>query len=124
MDRGVWWATVHSVARVIHNLVILKYIYMFYESLCHLIKSQCLKDIKLWLYLITEKNYLTVLIYTFIGLPWWLSWQRICLQCRRPGFNLWAWGDPWKRERLPTPVFWSGKFHGLHRVHGVTKNRT
>ena len=20
---------------------------------------------------------------------------------------------PWKRERLPTPVFWPGKFHGL-----------
>ena len=20
------------------------------------------------------------------GLPWWLRWKRICLQCRRPGF--------------------------------------
>ena len=20
-------------------------------------------------------------------LPWWLSWERICLHCRRPGFN-------------------------------------
>ena len=24
------------------------------------------------------------------GLPWWLSWQRIRLQCRRPGFYPWV----------------------------------
>ena len=24
------------------------------------------------------------------GLPFWLSWQRICLQCGRPGFNSWV----------------------------------
>ena len=22
--------------------------------------------------------------------------------------------DPWRRERLPTPVFWPGEFHGLY----------
>ena len=21
---------------------------------------------------------------------------------------------PWRRERLPTPVFWPGEFHGLY----------
>ena len=31
---------------------------------------------------------------------------------------------PWKRERLPTPVFWPGEFHGLYIVHGVAKSRT
>ena len=27
-----------------------------------------------------------------------------------------GWEDPWagRRERLCTPVFWSGEFHGLH----------
>ena len=25
---------------------------------------------------------------------------------------------PWRRERLPTPVFWSGEFHGLHSPWG------
>ena len=25
---------------------------------------------------------------------------------------------PWKRERLPTPVFWSGEFHGLYSPWG------
>ena len=31
---------------------------------------------------------------------------------------------PWRRERLPTPVFWPGEFHGLYIVHGVAKSRT
>ena len=30
---------------------------------------------------------------------------------------------PWRRERLPTPVFWPGEFHGLYTVHGVAKSR-
>ena len=48
-----------------------------------------------------------------LGLLLWLSWQRICLQCRRPGFDLWVGKIPWRRERLPTPGFWPGEFHGL-----------
>ena len=31
---------------------------------------------------------------------------------------------PWRRERLPTPVFWPRELHGLCIVHGVAKNRT
>ena len=26
--------------------------------------------------------------------------------------------DPWRRERLPTPVFWPGEFHGLYSPCG------
>ena len=26
-----------------------------------------------------------------------------------------GWDDPRRRERLPTPVFWPGEFHGLYR---------
>ena len=44
----------------------------------------------------------------------WLSWYRICLQCGRPGFDPWVGKIPWRRERLPTLVFWPGEFHGLH----------
>ena len=36
------------------------------------------------------------------------------LQCRTPGFDPWVGKIPWRRERLPTPVFWPGDFHGLY----------
>ena len=51
----------------------------------------------------------------------WLSWQRICLQCRKPGFNPWIRRIPWRRERLPTPVLWPGEFHGLYIPWGHKK---
>ena len=30
------------------------------------------------------------------------------------GFNPWVGKIPWRRERLPTSVFWPGEFHGLY----------
>ena len=30
------------------------------------------------------------------------------------GFDPWVGKIPWRRERLPTPVFWPGEFHGLY----------
>ena len=39
------------------------------------------------------------------ALPLWLSWERICLQCGRPGFDPWVGKISWRRERLPTPEF-------------------
>ena len=35
------------------------------------------------------------------GLPWWLRWWRICLQCRRPRFDLWVRKIPWRRNGIP-----------------------
>ena len=32
---------------------------------------------------------------------------------QEPGFDPWVGKIPWRRERLPTPVFWPGEFHGL-----------
>ena len=58
------------------------------------------------------------------GLPLWLSWSRICLQCRRPGFDPWFGKIPWRRERLPTPVLWSGEFHGLYSPWGLKESDT
>ena len=43
------------------------------------------------------------------------------LPSRRYGFNPWVGKIPWRRERLPTPVFWPGEFDGLYRV---AKSRT
>ena len=30
-------------------------------------------------------------------------------------WETWVGKIPWRRERLPTPVFWPGEFHGLYR---------
>lgn len=30
------------------------------------------------------------------GLPWWLNWYKICLQCRRPVFYLGVGKIPWR----------------------------
>ena len=46
----------------------------------------------------------------------------IHLQCGSPGFDPWAGKMPWRRERLPTPVFWPGESHGLYIVHGVAES--
>ena len=55
-----------------------------------------------------------------IGCPLQYSWASLVAQLvknppamRRPGFNPWVEKMPWRRERLPTPVFWPGEFHGL-----------
>ena len=41
------------------------------------------------------------------------------LQCRRPQFDSWVGRIHWRRERLPTPVFWPGEL-----VQGVAKSQT
>ena len=64
---------------------------------------------------------LTFFLKTFFfltGHPWWLSWSRIRLQCGRPGFDPWVGKIPRRRERLPSPVFWPGEFHGLCSPRG------
>jgi len=57
-----------------------------------------------------------------IGYPLQYSWAslvtqlvKVHLQYRRPGFNPWVGKILWGMERLPTPVFWTGEFHGLYR---------
>jgi len=52
------------------------------------------------------------------GLPWWLSWSRISLQCGRPGFNVVK--IPWRRAWQPTPVFLPGESHGQRSLEGYS----
>ena len=52
-----------------------------------------------------------IYIYIYIGVY-------IHLQCRRPRFNPWVGKIPWRRQRLLTPVFWPGEFHGLYSPWG------
>ena len=57
-----------------------------------------------------------------IGYPLQYYWASLVAQLiknppamQEAGFNPWLGEIPWRRERLPTPVFWPGEFHGLHR---------
>ena len=43
---------------------------------------------------------------------------RICLQCWRPQFDSWVGKIPWRRDRLPRPLFGPGEFHGLDSPWG------
>ena len=40
------------------------------------------------------------------------------LQCRGPGFNFWVRKIPWRREWLPTPVFFLGESQGQRSLEG------
>ena len=43
-----------------------------------------------------------------------LAGKESAYSVRGPGFHPWVGKIPWRRERLSTPVFWPGEFHGLY----------
>ena len=59
-----------------------------------------------------------------------LKKKRVCLQCRRHGFNPWVGKGsiPWSRKRQSTPVVMPGKPHGQTSLVGYSswgpKSRT
>ena len=40
--------------------------------------------------------------------------------------RVWSWVGkiPWRQERLPTPIFWPGEFHGLYSPWGCQESDT
>ena len=42
----------------------------------------------------------------------------------RAMWDTWVGKTPWRRERLPTPVFWPGAFHGLYSPWGRKESDT
>ena len=60
-----------------------------------------------------------------IGYPLQYSWPSLVSQVvenlpamRENWVRSLSWEDPWRRERLPTPVFWTGEFQGLYSPWG------
>ena len=58
--------------------------------------------------------------YSPIVLPCWLRSWRISLKCRKPRFNPWVRKIPWRRQWLPTPLFFPGEFHEERNLSGYT----
>ena len=55
----------------------------------------------------------------------WTSWPSLVAQPVKNLPAMWetwvrslGWEDPWRRERLPTPVFWPGELRGLYSPWG------
>ena len=57
------------------------------------------------------------------GLPWWLRWQRICLQCGRPGFNPWVGKIPWRRSGYPLQYLENSMGRGAWQVQSMGSQR-
>ena len=65
-----------------------------------------------------------------IGYPLQYSWASLVAQLIKNLPAMWktwvwslSWEDPWKRERLPTLVYWSEEFHGLYSPWGSQRVR-
>ena len=61
------------------------------------------------------------------GFPHGTSGKEPACQCRRHKrhrFDPWAGKMPWRREQLPTPVFWPGEFHGVYSPWGCKESNT
>ena len=55
-----------------------------------------------------------------MGFPGGLGGKRIRLQCRRTRFDPWVRKIPWRRDRLPIPVFLLGESHGQGCLAGYS----
>ena len=66
-----------------------------------------------------------------IGYPLQYSWASFVVQLVKNPPAMWeTWVDLWvgkisrRRERLSTPVFWPGEFHGLYSLWGCKESDT
>ena len=92
------------------------------KGFCFLKKSSCISDyLTHHLILIVYNNF----VWASLGLSWCLSGNETACQCRNWGFDPWVGKIPWKKQWLPTPVFFlrSPMDRGAWWVtlHGVTK---
>ena len=56
------------------------------------------------------------------GYPLQYSWASLAAQLVKnlpATWETWIGKIPWRKERLPTPMFWPGEFHGL--LHAVAE---
>ena len=71
-----------------------------------------------WTYPWNDTVYWIKFTCWFLSFPGGSDSKRICLQCKRPGFNPWVGKIPWRREWLLTPAFLPREFHGQKSLAG------
>ena len=64
---------------------------------------------------------LYIYIYKYLGFPCGSAGKQSA--CRF-GFDSWVGNILWRREMLPTPVFWPGEFYGLYSPLGWKESET
>ena len=135
MDRGAWQAAVHGVARSDDCVCVLSL--QLYLTLCDLMNCSppgssavgfsrqgywrslpCPPPEDLCSPSQGNSHLLRLLHWQADSLPLALGFPVAQLvnnppACRRPGFDPWVGKIPWRREWLPTPVFWPAEFHEL-----------
>ena len=85
-----------------------EHIWYFTWKFCFSIKQSIQTFSMLWLR-----------IHFWLTFCWWLRWQGICLQYRRPRFIPWVRKTPWRREWLSTPIFLAWKILWTEELGGL-----
>ena len=121
--RLFYRALIHVLVRVSREAEQTRYVgkgVYLYACVClflFFIEVQLLYNVVLVSAIQQSESAICIHIY---GLPWWLRWLSVCLQCGRPGFDPWVRKIPWRRKRQPTPVLLPGKFHGRRSLVGYS----
>ena len=95
-----------------------------FPSICHEVMGSDAMILVFWT--LSFKPAFSLSFFTFI--KWLFSFSSLSPIRRKPGFDHWVGKIPWRRERLPTPIFWPGDILASNildcRIHGVAKSRT
>ena len=66
-----------------------------------------------------------------IGIDIYIDWASLVPQMVKNPPAMWeTWAQslvgkiPWRRERLPTPIFWPGECHGVYSPWGYNESHT
>jgi len=82
---------------------------------CPDIWSNILLSVSAWVFL----DEITISITISIWASLVAQMEKICLPCRKPGFDSWVDKTSWRRSILqPTPVFLPGESHGQRSLVG------
>ena len=134
-DRGAWWATVHGVTKSwtqlndktqhsisVYSLPVPGNLSQFHPYI-HSKRYQFLGKVELRSCLKNSRRQWNKMVNMFSkvlgGNENVFLFLRICLQCRRPGFNPQVGKIPWRRAWPPTPLFLPGESPWTEKPGGL-----